>query len=148
MSGLNRLLQGKPLYRAITIALLCVAFYWIGSRLHWGGTFHWDAVLDHLSGKTRMEEQRRQQVLDQLEQKRRDIQKDLRRADYDQKLADEVATDAVTRYGIAKRNGSSTAVCVQAGLVAAAYLQAKNEKEYRKWTEIEKADCERAGIDR
>lgn len=57
-----------------------------------------------------------------------------------------VARDAVERYEIAKRQGDPMMVCVQAGMVSAAWLQAKNEREYSKWKDIEKADCKKAGL--
>lgn len=41
------------------------------------------------------------------------------------------ATDAVTQYEIAKRQGDKMQICVQAGFVTAAFLQAKDEKNYR-----------------
>jgi len=37
-------------------------------------------------------------------------------------------------------------VCVHAGLVAAAYLQAKDEENYREWKATEKTDCVAAGL--
>jgi hypothetical protein len=57
-----------------------------------------------------------------------------------------VASDAETQYGIAKRQGDPMQTCVQAGMVAAAWLQAKNETEYGRWKATEKADCAQAGI--
>jgi hypothetical protein len=59
-----------------------------------------------------------------------------------------VATDAVAQYGIAKRGGDAMQTCVQAGLVAAAYLQAKDEASYNTWKTTEKADCAAAGLPR
>jgi hypothetical protein len=35
---------------------------------------------------------------------------------------------------------------IHAGLVAAAYLQAKDEANYQKWKEIEKAEAARANL--
>ncbi len=63
-------------------------------------------------------------------------------------IKDKVAADAVVQYGIAKRNGTAMDACVQAGLVAASYLQAQNEVSYQEWKQIEKADCARAGLPR
>ncbi len=57
-----------------------------------------------------------------------------------------VASDAVDQYHIAERQGDKIQICVQAGMVSAAYLQAKNESSYRNWKEIEKIDCRQAGI--
>ena len=61
-------------------------------------------------------------------------------------LEGKVADDAVKEYEIAKRNGTKMDVCVQAGLVTAAYLQAKDEDKYREWKATEKADCTAAGL--
>jgi hypothetical protein len=63
-----------------------------------------------------------------------------------QVIQNRVAADTVTQYGIAQRNGSAMDVCVQAGMVTAAYLQAKDEPNYQRWKQIEKADCEKAGL--
>jgi len=65
-----------------------------------------------------------------------------------QDIQNKVAADAVAQYGIAKRNGSGIDVCVQAGLVAAAYLQAQDEPNYQQWKQTEKADCAKAGIEK
>ncbi len=61
-------------------------------------------------------------------------------------IYDQVATDAVAQYGIAKRQGDTMQICSQAGMVSAAYLQAKNETKYREWKAIEKGDCAAAGL--
>jgi len=42
-----------------------------------------------------------------------------------------VATDFKEQYAIAKRQGDKISICVQAGLVAAGYLQAHDEENYR-----------------
>lgn len=57
-----------------------------------------------------------------------------------------VADDAVAQYNIANRQGDKIQICVQAGLVSAAYLQAQNEESYRNWKDIQKIDCKRAGM--
>ena len=61
-------------------------------------------------------------------------------------IENKVADDAVDQYNIAKRQGDKIQVCVQAGLVSAAYLQAKDEPNYKKWKAIEKQDCKVAGM--
>lgn len=63
-------------------------------------------------------------------------------------IQNKVAQDAVAQYQITKRNGDAIHVCVQAGLVAAAYLQAKDEANYAKWQATEKQDCAAAGMPR
>jgi hypothetical protein len=65
-----------------------------------------------------------------------------------QDIHNKVAADAVAQYGIAQRNGSAMDTCVQAGLVAASFLQAKDEANYQQWKQTEKADCSRAGIEK
>jgi len=59
-----------------------------------------------------------------------------------------VSSDAVAQYGIAKRNGNAMDACVQAGIVAAAFLQSKDEANYAKWKATEKDDCKLAGLSR
>lgn len=62
-------------------------------------------------------------------------------------IHDQVASDAVSQYQIAKRSSAAPVnLCVQAGLVAQAFLQAKDEPNYVKWQAVEGADCARAGI--
>lgn len=62
------------------------------------------------------------------------------------KIGAQVATDAVAQYQIAKREGDKMQICVQAGFVAAAYLQAKDEANYQTWKTTEKGDCKKAGL--
>ncbi|MDZ4307359.1 hypothetical protein [Allopontixanthobacter sp.] len=67
----------------------------------------------------------------------------------DQQMQDihkQVAQDATDQYDIAKRQGDLIQICVQAGLVAASYLQAKDEANYNSWKLIEDADCAKAGM--
>lgn len=61
-------------------------------------------------------------------------------------IENQVAADAVTQYEIAKRQGDAMQTCVQAGMVSAAFLQAKDEANYTKWKATERADCARAGL--
>lgn len=63
-----------------------------------------------------------------------------------QHIENQVAEDAVKQYEIAKRGGDKMQTYVQASLVAAAYLQAKDEINYNKWKEIEKQEAENAGM--
>lgn len=58
----------------------------------------------------------------------------------------QVANDAEKEYEIAKQSGTAMDICVHAGLVSAAYLQAKDDVNYQKWKKIEKADCRKAGL--
>ncbi len=61
-------------------------------------------------------------------------------------IEQQVAQDAVDQYNIAKRQGDAIQICVQAGLVSAAYLQAEDEGNYNLWKSTERSDCNRAGI--
>ena len=53
-------------------------------------------------------------------------------------IQDHVADDAVKEYEIAERQGDKMQMYVQAGLCAAAFLQAQDEPNYRKWKDIER----------
>lgn len=59
-----------------------------------------------------------------------------------------VASDAVIQYDIAKRSGTTMDACIRAGIVSAAYLQAKDEANYSQWKQQESKDCAKAGISR
>ena len=62
------------------------------------------------------------------------------------KLEQQVASDFTQQYEIAKRNGSPADICIQAGIVAASYLQAKDEPNYQTWKATQKSDCAKAGL--
>ena len=62
------------------------------------------------------------------------------------RIENQVAEDSVREYEIAKRHGDSIEICVHAGLVTAAYLQAEDEANYIKWKQIQRADCKAAGV--
>lgn len=61
-------------------------------------------------------------------------------------IEDKVAEDAVSQYNIAKREGDKTQICVQAGLVSAAFLQAEDETNYKLWKKIQYTDCKKVGM--
>ena len=58
----------------------------------------------------------------------------------------QVISDTLQQYNIVKANGTKIDACVRAGLVAEAYLQAKDERNYQYWKDIEWADCDDAGV--
>lgn len=58
----------------------------------------------------------------------------------------QVALDAEKQYEITKNSGTAIDAYVHAGLVAASYLQAKDEVSYKKWKAIEKEEGARAGM--
>lgn len=62
------------------------------------------------------------------------------------KIENQVALDAERQYEIAKKNGSDMDAYVHAGMVAAAYLQAEDEENYKKWKEIEKKAGKKVGL--
>ncbi len=51
------------------------------------------------------------------------------------------AAAAVTQYEINTEGASAADRCLQAGLAAAAYLQAQDESNYAKWRALEEASC-------
>jgi ribosomal protein L40E len=63
-----------------------------------------------------------------------------------QKIENQVADDAVAQYNIAKKQGDKIQICVQAGFVSAAYLQAKDDANYNQWKTTQKQDCKAAGM--
>lgn len=63
-----------------------------------------------------------------------------------QKIENQVAADAVKQYEIAKRSGSDMDAYVQAGMAAAAFLQANDEENYKKWKEIEAKEAKNVGL--
>ncbi len=63
-----------------------------------------------------------------------------------QRIENKVAEDAVKEYEIAKRQGDKMQIYVQASLVSAAYLQANDEENYKKWKDIEKQAASDAGM--
>ncbi len=63
-----------------------------------------------------------------------------------QKKYDAISKDMVEQYEVAKREGDKALICRHAGMVSAAYLQAKDEATFAKWKAIEKRDCKDAGV--
>ena len=59
-----------------------------------------------------------------------------------------VANNFEKQYEMALRGGSAIDVCVHAGLVSAAYLQAHDQSNYQRWKQKESEDCARAGVPR
>ncbi|OAK66912.1 hypothetical protein A3K87_05040 [Variovorax paradoxus] len=58
----------------------------------------------------------------------------------------QVVDDSIVQYNMVKRQGSAIDLCVHAGLVSAAYLQAKDEPHYASWKQTERTDCAAAGM--
>ena len=54
--------------------------------------------------------------------------------------------EQVLQYNLAVKAGSQTDRCVQAGFVASAYIQAKDEPNYQAWSGIRNNECKAAGI--
>lgn len=62
------------------------------------------------------------------------------------KIEIQVAEDAIKQYEIAKRNGSDIDAYTQASFVATAFLQAKDEANYKKWKNIEQKEAKNIGL--
>lgn len=63
-----------------------------------------------------------------------------------QRIENKVAQDLEEQYKIAKNNGSAMDTYVAASQVVAAYLQANDEANYKKWKEIETEEAKKVGI--
>jgi hypothetical protein len=61
-------------------------------------------------------------------------------------LPNKAIDDQVLQYNSAVKAGSPTDRCVQAGFVASAYIQAKDEPNYQAWSGIRSNECKAAGI--
>jgi hypothetical protein len=60
---------------------------------------------------------------------------------YISKIHNQVAEDAVKQFELSMKGKNLAEICVHAGIVVAAYLQAKDEKNYLEWKKIEKKAC-------
>lgn len=96
------------------------------------------AFSSHLAKK---EEARRQA---ETERVLRNLQNAIDRSD--ESIQDSVVRDALKQYDIAVRQGDPMQICVQAGFVTAAYLQAHDEENYRKFKEYQRVRCKIAGL--
>ena len=67
-------------------------------------------------------------------------------SDFEQEIHDKVVRDAVQQYDLTKMHGTAVDRCVQAGLVAQAYLQAGNGSLYESWKQTESRECRQAGL--
>jgi len=55
--------------------------------------------------------------------------------------------DAIREYEMVKRNGGGAMeLCLEAGVVAQAFLGIGDESNYQKWLAVERDDCSRAGL--
>lgn len=57
-----------------------------------------------------------------------------------------VVGEQVSQYNFAVRAGSMSDRCVQAGFVASAYTQVKDEPNREEWERIRQGDCKAAGL--
>lgn len=62
------------------------------------------------------------------------------------KIEQQVAADAIQQYQISKRNGNLIETCVHAGMVVAAFIQAKDEANHKTWLQTQAMDCKKAGM--
>jgi len=63
-----------------------------------------------------------------------------------QDISDQVAKDAEDQFAMVQNSGTPIDKCVQAGMVSAAYLQAKRSDKYDHWKTIERGLCASAGL--
>lgn len=63
-----------------------------------------------------------------------------------QTVPTKVVQDQVAQYNFAVKAGSKNDRCVQAGLVASAFTQAKDEPNHEEWERIRQDDCKAAGV--
>lgn len=54
--------------------------------------------------------------------------------------------DQVSQYNMAVRAGSQRDRCVQAGFVASAYVQARDDANFQAWSGIRNDECRAAGL--
>lgn len=66
--------------------------------------------------------------------------------DFETQINAEVIQDTLQQLGIVLKNGDPIEICVHTGLVAAAYLQAKDSEGYSRWKANEKRACKSAGM--
>jgi hypothetical protein len=57
-----------------------------------------------------------------------------------------VVEDQVAEYNMAVKAGSRTDRCVQAGFVASAYNQTRDQANFQKWVNIRHNECQAAGL--
>ena len=65
-----------------------------------------------------------------------------------QTIPTKVVDDQVAQYNFAVKSGTLTDRCVQAGFVASAYIQVKDEPNREEWERIRQDDCKAAGLNR
>jgi hypothetical protein len=58
----------------------------------------------------------------------------------------QVVNDQIEQLKITVKHGSPMDICVQAGMVTAALLQAKDEAGYAEWKKLERKACKAAGL--
>ncbi len=63
-----------------------------------------------------------------------------------QTIPSKVVDDQVAQYNFAVKSGTLTDRCVQAGFVASAYIQVKDEPNREEWERIRQDDCKAAGL--
>ena len=63
-----------------------------------------------------------------------------------QAVPTKVVDEQVSEYNFAVKAGSKSDRCVQAGFVASAYTQVKDEPNHEEWERIRQDDCKAAGL--
>lgn len=63
-------------------------------------------------------------------------------------IQNQVTEDFERQYRDVEKYGTTMDKCARAGMVAEGHLQAGNQSAYAKWKEIEREDCQTAGLNR
>ncbi len=58
----------------------------------------------------------------------------------------QVVNDQIAEYNMAVKAGTRTDRCVQAGFVASAYNQTRDQANYQKWVNVRRDECQAAGL--
>jgi hypothetical protein len=61
-------------------------------------------------------------------------------------IRNKAVNDQVQQYNAAVKAGSQSDRCVQAGFVASAYIQTRDQANYQAWSGIRNSECRAAGI--
>lgn len=57
-----------------------------------------------------------------------------------------IVKDAMDQFQIVSRGGDKMEICVHAGMVSAALVQAKDQEHYASWKPLERKLCKAAGM--
>jgi hypothetical protein len=67
-------------------------------------------------------------------------------ANNNEKIADQRVVDQIKKFQMAGQGGNVMEICARAEIIAAAFLQANDELNYKHWKEVERVDCQVANM--